>query len=215
MKNEKYEILIHERKVVNGHVLHRIRALRDFPLFGVSKGDLGGWVENENNLDIYDDSWIDQEARVMDTSYVCQTAFVSGNAQVEGDVFVGGDSRINGDACVFIEENGCIRDHVYIGYNAVISTMLPLQLTGLIYIGHDAFIRTQNDIVVLGPIGSRGSYTTFYRNLNKEILVNCGCFHGTIDKFAEAVRKTHGDTEDGKDYVAAIEFAKVKLRKER
>lgn len=39
-----------------GHTLHRIRALKDF--LDVHKGDLGGYVETENNLDQIGDAWV-------------------------------------------------------------------------------------------------------------------------------------------------------------
>lgn len=38
--------------------VHEIRALRDIPLHGVRKGDLGGWIENEGNLSHDDESWV-------------------------------------------------------------------------------------------------------------------------------------------------------------
>lgn len=44
---KKYE-LTEETLAVDGHVLHRIKALRDFG--EVKKGDLGGFIEKESNL---------------------------------------------------------------------------------------------------------------------------------------------------------------------
>lgn len=44
---EKY-ILTSETSEVNKHILHRIKALKDFG--DVKKGDLGGWVEDIHNL---------------------------------------------------------------------------------------------------------------------------------------------------------------------
>lgn len=37
---------------VNDQGLRRIRALRDIPRYGVKAGDLGGWVKNEDNLNL-------------------------------------------------------------------------------------------------------------------------------------------------------------------
>ena len=53
---EKKYILTEEAKEVGGHILHRIQAMRDFG--GVQKGDLGGWVESEENLSHDGDCWI-------------------------------------------------------------------------------------------------------------------------------------------------------------
>lgn len=46
---KKYE-LTREQIVVDGYALHRIRALREIPRFGVKQGELGGYVEREENL---------------------------------------------------------------------------------------------------------------------------------------------------------------------
>ena len=45
---KKYE-LTNETKKVGSVTLHRIRALKDFG--NVVKGELGGWLESEANLD--------------------------------------------------------------------------------------------------------------------------------------------------------------------
>ena len=42
--NRKYE-LTDETKEIGGITLHRIRALRNIPRYGVKYGDLGGWIE--------------------------------------------------------------------------------------------------------------------------------------------------------------------------
>lgn len=52
---KKYE-LTEETFAVDGHVLHRIKALRDFG--NVKKGDIGGWIECEDNLSHDDDCWV-------------------------------------------------------------------------------------------------------------------------------------------------------------
>ena len=40
-------------------------------------------------------------------------------------------------------------------------------------------------VLVIGPIGSRNDFTTFFRDKDSEITVKCGCFLGKIDKFLE------------------------------
>ena len=53
----KYE-LTKETKRVHGITLHRIKALRDIERYDVKTGDLGGWVERENNLSQSGDAWV-------------------------------------------------------------------------------------------------------------------------------------------------------------
>lgn len=46
---KKYELTNETITLKNGVVLHRIRALKSFGVV-VTKGDLGGWIEKEDNL---------------------------------------------------------------------------------------------------------------------------------------------------------------------
>lgn len=62
---KKYE-LTEETFAVDGHVLHRIKALRDFG--NVKKGDIGGWIECEDNLSHDDDCWVYGEAVIKSKS---------------------------------------------------------------------------------------------------------------------------------------------------
>lgn len=85
----KYE-LTNETKVVDGHTLHRICALRSFG--DVKAGDLGGWVEIGNlsfngNSWVYDDSmvygsWVGYEAKVCGNSVVRNRSYVHKRAVV-------------------------------------------------------------------------------------------------------------------------------------
>lgn len=58
---KKYE-LTSETKVVFGRTLHRIQALISFG--NVEAGELGGWVEKEENLDHSGDAGVSGNARV-------------------------------------------------------------------------------------------------------------------------------------------------------
>ena len=80
--NKKYE-LIDETQEWNGRILHRIRALADFG--DVKAGELGGWIEKEENLSHNDDAWVYGDAQVYGNARVYGNAQVFGNAQVCGD----------------------------------------------------------------------------------------------------------------------------------
>ena len=58
---KKYE-LTSETKVVAGKTLHRIKALVSFG--NVAAGELGGWIEKEENLSQSGDAWVSGNARV-------------------------------------------------------------------------------------------------------------------------------------------------------
>lgn len=59
--NKKFELTT-ETKVVFGITLHRIRALVAFG--SVEAGELGGWIEKEENLSADGNAWVSGNARV-------------------------------------------------------------------------------------------------------------------------------------------------------
>ena len=184
MENKKYE-LTDETMEWGGHTLHRIKALRDFN--NVKAGDLGGWVESEDNLSQYEKCWlcdnamvygdarIYDNARIYGNAIVCGDAIVCDNARVCGDTIVYGDARIYGDARV------CDNARIY----------------------------DTKDYCIITGFGSRLSATTFFRCKDDEIRVNCGCFNGTLDEFRDKVKETHKDNKYAKEYLLAIDMVKV------
>lgn len=65
--NDKYEFT-GETKEFCGKTLRRIRALKDFG--SVKAGDVGGWIEKENNLSVSGSAWVSDSARVSDSACV-------------------------------------------------------------------------------------------------------------------------------------------------
>lgn len=128
----------------------------------------------------------DGDAWVYDNARVYGDARVDGNAQVGGNAWVGGDAWVKGDALV----------------------------SGNALVYGNALVKGTRDIYWISCIGSRDGTTTFFRNANNGISVSCGCFYGTIDEFAAAVTKTHGDNEHAQAYRHAIEIAKLRIRSE-
>lgn len=78
---------------ISGVKLFRIKALIEFG--NVKAGDLGGYIEKEENLSHMGNAWVSGNARVSGD------ARVSGNAQVSGNARVFGDARVSGNAWVF------------------------------------------------------------------------------------------------------------------
>lgn len=95
---KKFE-LTGDTKIVFGRTLHRIRAVRDFG--DVKAGDLGGWVESEQNLSHVGDAWVFDDASVFGDARVYGRAEVYGDAVVYGDASVFGNARVYGDARVY------------------------------------------------------------------------------------------------------------------
>ena len=77
---EKKYRLTDETINVDGRILHRIEALKDFG--NVKKGDKGGFVEKEENLSQYSDCWVYDDAKVYGNAKVCGNTEVCGNREV-------------------------------------------------------------------------------------------------------------------------------------
>ena len=93
---KKYELTTNT-KMHLGRKLFQIKALVSFG--GVEKGDLGGYIEKEDNLDHSGDAWVSGDARV------------SGNACVYGDACVSGAAWVNNtsDCICFNGFGSCCR----------------------------------------------------------------------------------------------------------
>ena len=71
----------------------------------------------------------------------------------------------------------------------------------------DADISKTSNYMVVGPIGSRNDYTTFFKGEDGKIYVRCGCFRGNTDEFLAQVAKTHGDSKHAETYRMATKLA--------
>jgi len=71
-------------------------------------------------------------------------------------------------------------------------------------------IQSSSDILIVGRIGSRNDYTTIFHT-DKGVFVRCGCFKGTLDEFEAKVKQTHNGSKHEKDYLALIQFVKIKF----
>lgn len=87
---KKFELTAEFVTNVFGKKLFRIKALVAFG--NVEKGELGGFIEKEDNLSHDGDAWVYGNAQVYDD------AQVSGNARVYGNAQVSGDARVYDDA---------------------------------------------------------------------------------------------------------------------
>ena len=87
---KKYELLKKDTKELFGKTLYRIKALKNFG--DVKKGDLGGYIEKEENLSHDGNAWVFDNARVYDDAWVYDNARVSGNAEVSGNARVRGNA---------------------------------------------------------------------------------------------------------------------------
>lgn len=90
---KKFELLKREN---NG--LCRIRALKSFG--DVIKGDIGGYIEKEENLSHEGNCWVFEEAIVRNDARVYEDAQILGKARIANKAEVYGNATVYGDAMV-------------------------------------------------------------------------------------------------------------------
>ena len=175
---KKYELTTNT-KMLFGRKLFQIKALVSFG--DVTAGDLGGYIEKEENLS-HDG-----------------TAWVYGNARVSGDAWVYGNARVSGDARVYgnawVYGNACVYGDAWVSGDA--------RVYGNAWVSGDA------DYICFKGFGSENRNTTMFRTKNGDVYVCCGCFTGSLKKFTEKVKETHGNSKYAKEYLACVEAAKI------
>lgn len=103
-----------------GRKLFRIEATKDLKKHNVKAGDIGGYIEKENNL--YGYAWVYGNAKVYGNAEVYgyakvyDNAEVYGYAEVYGDAVVCGDAKVWGDAEVY--DNAVVCDNAKVCDNA-------------------------------------------------------------------------------------------------
>ena len=101
---DKYEFT-EETIKVSGKVLHRIKAVRDFEF--IKAGELGGYIEKEENLSHEGNCWVSDGAAVYGNARVFDDARVFGAAEIHDYAWVYGDAKIYGAAKVYGEAEIC------------------------------------------------------------------------------------------------------------
>ena len=110
---KKYEIT-NSYIYVGIHKLYRIRATRDIqnPYKIIHKGELGGYIEKEDNLDPYDESWIESGVHLCDNSKVKDFAYLSGNITLFSNSVISDNVSIFADGEIQIFGNTHIYENV-------------------------------------------------------------------------------------------------------
>lgn len=120
---EKKYILTDEIREFYGKILHRIQAVRDFD--NVKTGDLGGWIEKEENLSHEGNCWIDGDAKAYGNALVYSDAHIFGNALIYGNTMVRGNALVSDNAQIcdhtVIQDNALVRGNVLVRGDALVS----------------------------------------------------------------------------------------------
>ncbi|HGO5855591.1 TPA: hypothetical protein ACK3JJ_000194 [Mannheimia haemolytica] len=160
-----------------GKTLYQIEALRDFSFYrkddwkhSVRKGELGGWIEKEENLSQQGNCWIAENVYVFD------------NAKVEHNAFIKGKAIIHGNARVFGRAWICSENHY------------ELDISDQVKIYGDAFICNVNltmkdNAQIYGGAEVNGYYSSLSMSNN---AIFCG---GTINHQNDECIRLFGNAE--------------------
>ena len=189
---KKYELTT-DTKSIFGKRYFRIRALVDFG--NVSKGDLGGYIESEDNLSNdtgYGNAWVGGEAYVGGDARVCNNAHVDGEAYVGGWSYVGGNAWVGGEA--------------YVGGDA--------RVVGEARVDGEAYVDSNDCYTTIKGFGTEFRNTTFFRCKDNKIRVQCGCFYGDLEEFRQQVKDTRGG-KIAKEYLMVADLMEYHFSEEK
>ena len=178
--NKKYELIESDRKG-----FYRVKALKDFG--DVKKGDIGGYIENENSLSHEGLCWVYNNAKIYGYSEIFDNAKISGNAKVFGYSEVYDNAEVYGNAKVFgnaeICENARIKEGSHIG-------KIEEEFKNILY------------------IQCKKRLITVYKDMNNIIKCNIGCqSRMTLEDLLQRIAKDGGMNERRKEYIRIMQNA--------
>ena len=156
MEEKKYK-LTDEAIEFDGHILHRIQALKDFG--NVKKGDIGGWIEKEDNLSQEGNCWIYPAKNEFELdSRVYEEAKIYGNSIIDR-----GGSEIRGNAKIYdeakVSEYNFIVGNAHVYGKATINNRCWIdgncQIYGNAIVQNDAVITENPQIFENATVGDR------------------------------------------------------------
>ena len=213
--DKKYELI---ESNIKG--LYRVKALKDFG--HVKKGDIGGYVQSEDNLShegycwvhgnaiIYDNARIYGNAQISECAVIDGNARIYGNAQISDCAVIDGNVRIYGDSEIW--DYAIIRDNALIYGDSVIS--------GNAFIDGDAEIKTGRHIGYIEEkfknvlyIQCKASLITVYTDINNIIKCNIGYQKRmTLTDLINRIKEDGGMNEHREEYVRIMKNAHLLLR---
>ena len=218
---KKYEMTT-ETLQLAGFTLHKIKAVKNFG--SVKAGELGGWIESEENLSQADNAWVYNNAKVFDKARVYGDAAVSDDAKVCGYAAVSDNARVcdNAEVSDYVEvfENAIVLGHAKVcGFTRIFGNAIVLgnailfghaKVYGKATINGDAKVYDDADYIVFKNFWSSGRYFTWTRSNNKWSV---GCFYGTGE---ELIKKAYADSEkSGKEYERVVRYVESILADEQ
>ena len=102
--SKKYELMFNKNTVADtadsiGIRVYRIKAIRNFG--NVKAGDIGGFIQSENNLSHDGNCWVYNNAKVFGNARVSDNSIIQNNAKVFGNASISDNAKIYGNAKIY------------------------------------------------------------------------------------------------------------------
>lgn len=171
----KYELikLTKANEFYGSKVKYQIKALKNFN--GITKGDLGGYVQNEHNLSQEGNCWLKDKARVYDNAQVLDNARIAGSAIICDNATVSGTALIYNTAKIY--DNAKVFNASIIFNNAAIF--------GDAKVFGNAFIHSVAEVAGDASVTKR-VFSTWYDTYNitgTDYHLRIGCQQHTYEKW--------------------------------
>ena len=118
MEDKKYELVPETIREFYRKPMYRIRALKDFS--DVKKGDLGGYVESEDNLSQLGNCWIYDDSIVGLGSSVLNNAIVRGSSRIVNGSEISDNAIVENESV--IDESSTVSDQSRVINSIVINS---------------------------------------------------------------------------------------------
>lgn len=180
--NDKYT-LTEETCVVDGIILYRIKALKDFRF--VRAGDLGGFIQGYHNLSqdgncwVYDEAKVFGDARISDNARIKHSAIVYDKATVSGDSLVSDYCSVKGMA--LISGNTVLYGKTRVSDWATITGDACIETSNEIC--GSALISSNNDFICVTSDGCYKDNLLAYKTKSGSIIIHCNIYEGDIFEF--------------------------------
>lgn len=230
---KKYTLSNQTMRLTDETVLHRIRALKSFVDANgqvVTKGDLGGWVQSEDNLSHEGRSWIYDDARAYGRSKVLDDATLHGESEISDNVVVCDiaamydqsyaldSARISGDTRIMdyssIQDMAQVKNAIVCEDSRILSNAVVTgaRIFGKAVIGRNATVSKTSDYICLSQIDDGYiDRLTFYKTAKGVSVMtdDVDFLVGMSTKDAERKVKEMPPEYRAKLYLNAIQFAKT------
>lgn len=181
--SKKYKLSDSALKTSVNKNLYVIIALKDFA--DVKAGDVGGFVESEDNLSQSGDCWIYDNAKVSGNAKVHDNVIVCGKSSITGNAIVTGNVKISDNAWIY--DNAIIRGYVNISGTSSIS--------GTSKISGNVRIEGRVKVSSNAQISKNASINGWCNITDNAIITDDACISGCVDVYNNVIIKEHANVK--------------------